>query len=188
MKKILLFFIILMTHFTINSPSCHAETAKGDCGVINGEHHSYTVCAPKGWIFDNQSGVSQGLHAVFYPAGSSWQNSSVVMYMNWAAKEDVIRNIDDLVKYNIERFKKNGSPNVKAQFIRKIKNEKDAKGQIWAFTGDKWGNYEWVCYFNEKRGIVMAVLSSRKKEDFESSRNAFIELSKSYSFVPNGAK
>ena len=70
---------------------------------------------------DNRSGVSKGIHAVFYPSGKTWQNSPVVMYVNWAAKDEVIKDIKSLVQFNIDRLKSNGSLNIKAEFQKKIK-------------------------------------------------------------------
>ena len=34
-------------------------------GIIFGKDHAYVLTAPKGWVLDNQSGVDQGIHAVF---------------------------------------------------------------------------------------------------------------------------
>ena len=50
-----------------------------DCGVIYGENHSFKLIAPSGWVLDNKSGVSQGIHAVFYKKGESWANAETVM-------------------------------------------------------------------------------------------------------------
>ncbi len=55
-------------------------------GIVYGDNHAFALSAPPGWVLDNESGVSQGLHAVFYPAGSSWSDSQVVMYANVVQK------------------------------------------------------------------------------------------------------
>lgn len=154
-----------------------------DCGMICGDYHSFFVCAPKGWVLDDRSGVSQGLHAVFYPSGMTWQNSPAVMYVNWAAKDKVIKDIKSLVQFNIDRFKANGSLNIKAEFQKKIKSEKEKECHIWKYSGDKWANHELVGYFEEDKGIVMVVMTSRNKSDFENAQQAFLELTKSYFFV-----
>src|SRR5579871_3436427 len=59
-----------------------------NAGIIYGTNHAYSLIAPKGWVLDNQSGISQGLYAVFYPKGSSWAKGSVVMYTNTGSKEE----------------------------------------------------------------------------------------------------
>src|SRR5271154_2921019 len=55
-------------------------------GLVYGKNHAFWVVAPKGWVLDNQAGVDQGLYAVFYPKGSSWKKSPVVMYANTTFK------------------------------------------------------------------------------------------------------
>ena len=188
MRRICSILFMLSLNMFVIGVAFSADSTNGNCGIIYGDKHSFSICAPKGWILDNRSGVPQGLHAVFYPEGKTWQNSNVVMYVNWALIDDEIKNIKDLVQLNVDRFKINGSPNIYAKFIDKVKNERKQIGELWEFTGDKWGNYERLCYFQEKNGIALLILSSRNKDDFESSKKALIELAKSYFFVTEDVK
>lgn len=187
--KSMYLILFLVCFFVFNIPMAFSEdSAGGDCGILYGEGYSFGICAPKGWVFDDQSGVSQGLPAVFYPEGKSWQDSSVVMYVNWAPKSSDIKNIKDLVQLNLDRFKEKGSKEVRATFIDRIENENKHIGEFWEFSGDKWGNSELLCYYEEENGIVMIVLSSRTKTDFDSSRDAFVELVRSYFYITEDAE
>ncbi len=154
-----------------------------NCGIIYGDHHAFSVCAPQGWVLDNTTGLRFGLHAIFYPKGSTWEKSDVVMYMNWAPKSKAIQNIKSLVDSNLSRFKKEGSPNVKAEFIKSIQTQKQKEGRIWEFTGNKWGAKERVCYFEEQHGIAIAVLSATHSSAFEGAKKAFASLYESYFFI-----
>jgi hypothetical protein len=183
MKQVLFIYFLLIVILCFSSDIFCDENEEGNCGLVYGDNHSFMICEPDGWILDNKSGVRQGLHAVFYPEGETWQSANAIMYMNWATKDEVIKNIEDLIQYNLTTFKKNGSQNVKAEFIKNISTTDNKEGQIWEYTGDQWGNYEWLCYYEEESGIAIAVLSSRTEKDFKSSKEAFIQLAKSYLFM-----
>jgi len=51
--------------------SAEASISEGGSGMLFGTDHAFYFTAPSGWILDNQSGVQQGLHMVFYPAGQT---------------------------------------------------------------------------------------------------------------------
>lgn len=52
------------------SPAVFAQE-EGGGGIVYGSEIGVLTSAPNGWIFDSKSGVSQGLHAVIYPEGST---------------------------------------------------------------------------------------------------------------------
>ena len=64
-----------------------AAAAKLQQGLVYGASHAFYVEAPQGWILDNTAGVNQGLHAVFYPGGSRWEDAAAVIYVNTAPRE-----------------------------------------------------------------------------------------------------
>jgi len=149
-------------------------------GIVYGKDHAFSVTAPKGWVLDNSSGVSQGLHAVFYPEGGSWENSTTVMYVNTASKE-VTGNetIESLISYD------------SLNFLRNIVNGeiKDLPNLI---TGDKkearvlgfiYSNFELVAYIDEPKIVSLITMTSRNEEDYKNSVDAFNELVKSYYFI-----
>ncbi len=76
MKKQLLVLALLMIILKIFSQE-DMQT-----GIIYGKNFAYSLTSPEGWILDNKSGVKQGLYAVFYKKGLSWQNAETVMYAN----------------------------------------------------------------------------------------------------------
>jgi hypothetical protein len=127
-------------------------------------------------VLDNESGAPQELYAVFYPVGSSWRTSLAVMYARGIVKDDQTKTIKAQVEHTLKEFKENGSPKVSARFIKGIGTEKGRKGNIYYFTGDKWGNYEAVAYFEEDKTINFIVLTSPTKEAFDSALKAFEEL------------
>ena len=160
------------------------ETSKdSNSGIIYGKNHAYTLTAPKGWVLDNRSGVKQGLHAVFYPQGSSWSDGVAVMYANVWQKENAKQTVQDIVDSDIQKFKEI-IPDLKVVNVEAVKLEKDRTAIVKYFTSEAKGqNFEAIAYINEEKLVVLIVLSSRTKKDFESSLPAFRELVGSYSFL-----
>ncbi len=152
-------------------------------GIIFGEDHVFSLEAPKGWVLDNESGLSMGLHAVFYPKGSTWKDSKIVAYARSRPLDDEVKNVEDQVASVIKHFHSTGHPDYEGKKAKTIETEGDQKGTIYHFSGDQWGNYEAVCYFTEKKTINYVVLNCRDKKSFEGALEAFEALGKSYLFI-----
>src|SRR4030088_993829 len=82
MMKFLAFVLLLVLCSISQAQQNTQKPADNNSGIIYGQDHVFVLTAPKGWVLDNKSGVSQGLQAVFYPEGSSWKSGTVVMYAN----------------------------------------------------------------------------------------------------------
>ncbi len=134
-------------------------------------------------MLDNESGVQQDAHAVFYPKGSNWKDSAIVAYACARLKTDKITTADDAAKAFVEDFHANGNPQYKAKRIKKITTTTGKEAVIYHFTGDKWGNSEAVAYYIEDKTINFVVLNSRDPKLFADSLGSFEALAKSYMFV-----
>ena len=151
-------------------------------GIIYGKNHAYALTAPKGWVLDNKSGVSQGLHAVFYPQNSSWKDGVSVMYANVWEKKSAEQTVNVIITSDIAEFKKK-SPDLKVEDAKAIELGKGKTATVRHFSNDTNGNSEAIAYIEEEKVVVLIILTSRTKKDFESSLSAFQELVGSYSFL-----
>jgi len=152
-------------------------------GIIYGNNHAFCLTAPNGWVLDNQAGVSQGLHAVFYKIGESWDKAETVMYANTALLEDSLhKTIDQLIKYDLDNFKNNYS-NIKVTDGKDIVIKENVIAKVKYLSGQSYGNYEAIAYIDAGKTGVMIILSSRTKSGFESSLEAFKDIVKSYIFI-----
>jgi hypothetical protein len=70
---------------------------------------------------------------------------------------------------------------------QKWPEKKRAKGSIYYFTGDKYGNYEAVAYFEGDKTIDFVVLTSQTEEAFKPALKPFEKLALSYVAVPDGS-
>jgi len=164
------------------------QTADKYGGLIYGEDHAYFLTEPDGWILDNQIGVSQGIHAVFYPEGTSWKDSDAVMYSRAVARPEGEEPIQAQVTNTIDVFKANGSPDSRAEFRKTITTDSGETGEIYYFTGDQWNNFEAVAYFPAPQTINFVVLTCRSREAFERSLPAFETVAESYRFVTDNVQ
>jgi hypothetical protein len=140
------------------------------------------LSAPNGWILDNKSGVNQGLYAVFYPIGSTWQNSIGIVYTKAIGKDSIYKNIEEYIRLDLEEFKKS-SPNISATLRSEIKLKDNKVAKIYEWLGDKWDNLESTAYINENKVIVIITFNSRNNKFYKSNYSKFIEIVQSYMFL-----
>lgn len=152
-------------------------------GMLFGEDFVFYMTAPSGWVLDNQSGVKQGTHMVFYPEGGTWENSPVVAYGNSTPLTDEIGSVEDFVKKTVQEFRQGGSFFIKSLKQKKISLAEGKKAEIYYFSGDQWANYEAVGYIREKKTINFLVYSARDKSVFEANLDKFFEILRSYKNV-----
>lgn len=179
MKKIFLFSLLVILS---GSLTLHSQTDSGRMGIVYGKNHAFAVGAPEGWTLDNKSGVSVGLHAVFYPLGENWSSAVTVMYCNTASKEvKETETIEKLIEYDINVFKNKSKADVTDSENLQTSDKKMAIVKNFYDSTNK--NYETVAYIDEKDVVVLLVLSSRNKEEFERSLESFRKLVSSYYFI-----
>jgi hypothetical protein len=152
-------------------------------GIIYGNNHAFGLTAPKGWVLDNQSGVKQGLYAVFYKKGESWEKATTVMYANTASLEDrAHRTLEELIKYDLNSFKKE-YPDIQITDEKDIAINSNLIAKVKYLSGKSYGNFEAMAYIDAGKTGVMLILSSRSKDGFQNSLSAFEALVKSYIFI-----
>src|SRR6185503_19573676 len=101
-KPILILFSALQVFILCSAQV--SEQGQFPAGIIYGPKAAYKIDAPKNWILDNKSGISQGLPCVLYVNGYTWQTSPVIMYAKIAGTN--FENIDSFIAFAIKEFKK----------------------------------------------------------------------------------
>ena len=150
-------------------------------GWVHGPDHCFYFTAPDGWVSDNVSGADEGSPMVFYPKGSTWANSPIAIYTRITTKNTDVRSIQDQVEHTLRYFKSAyKSPNIKATKVKSLKIKNGNFGEIYEYSGDRWGNRELVAYVDSKNTINFFVLNSQKKNDYAKGKEALLRLVKSY--------
>lgn len=175
--------LVCLLSLTLASLPVSALIQEAGLGIVYGADHAFSLTAPKGWMLDNESGVKQGLHAVFYPKGKTWKNSPVIAYARSRPRTKEIQTAEDAVKDVVAMFHREGSPGYKARKDGTLATASGKKADIYIFTGDEWGNSEAVAYFVEEKTINFVVYNGRNADDFQKSLNSFKALAKSYMFM-----
>ena len=162
-----------------------ALTARAGDGHVSGKNHCYAFTAPPGWVMDADAGKEQGIPMVFYPEQSSWDEATTAIYTRQAefvgGAADDKQKIQGQVERALTRLRtSNDSPDSKATFVQVVEAKGGAKGELWKFTGDKFGNTELVAYFVGRATLNFFVMSSRDAGDFERSIPVLLSLAESY--------
>ena len=157
-----------------------AKSDDMNTGIVYGNKHAFALTAPKGWVLDNSSGVSQGLHAVFYPKRSSWEKGTTVMYANVAVLDTFInKDFIAVLEYDTSNFRTK-SPNIIIVEKDTIVTKSKTPARVFYFSNDRNGNYEAVCYIGEKTAVIMLIMSSKTAKEFNKYLPKYAELVKSY--------
>jgi len=170
------------------SPSDSTEAGGGkkpndNCGLLYGKDHSLMFCAPDGWVLDNGILNDQGIYAVFYPAGSNFQDakdSGTFMYFNVVGRapdETVAKMMDDDAKQA-----QHDAPAAVVVQADPIKVS-DVSVPVLRFAPGAFDRYEAVAYIGEEKVLVMAVISSKNVAIFKKDYPAFVQLVQSYKFL-----
>jgi hypothetical protein len=177
--------LLFVSLFLPTIPAFSTTTDDGmNAGIIYGKDHSYMLSAPKGWVLDNQSGVNQGLYAVFYPKGSSWAKGSVVMYTNTGSKKKKGQEtFEKMIANDVANYRDNRNTKQILDGLPIITKDGKRTALVKYFLGDKTGNYEACAYIDESKIVSFVVLTARNQKEFEANLPAFKELVQSYFFI-----
>ena len=174
--------ISLVLGFSLALSNAFAGITEEGRGMLFGGDHAFFVKAVPGWVLDNQSGVNQGLHMVFYPKGESWANSPVIIYGRVVPKSKA-HTVEDQIKQTVKDFHNNGSPDYVAERQQSLQLPNGKPVELCYFSGDKWGNYEAGAYFEERETINFLIFNARTKESYKKYLADFHEIALSYSNV-----
>ncbi|MBI2339533.1 MAG: hypothetical protein HYU99_04070 [Deltaproteobacteria bacterium] len=162
-----------------------ADTKEGkNGGIVYGENHSFMVRAPAGWFLDNSS-RPEGLVAVVYPVGSSWDKSPARMYTNVVHKSNKENaTLEKTINSDIEDFRKK-APEISITEGGLVNTYDGKSARIRNFLKDDYGNYESVAYIDEEKVIVLIVLSARSEAEWKKAFPSFRNFVGSYRYLTN---
>jgi hypothetical protein len=140
-------------------------------GVVYSGKLGVMLSAPKGWVLDNKSGVSQGTHAVMYPKGSSWRNAPEVIYVTvheMAPGETLL----DLITRDIAKFKKEFL-GIKVEELEPVALRNGKAAFVRSYSGGAYPSFECVAYAQYGTGAAVYVLTCRTQAGYEKTADLF---------------
>ncbi len=177
MSRRFAFLLIAVSLALLSAPDASIASPQGQLegsGIPYGDEIGALVHAPKGWIFDNQSGVSQGLHCVMYPQGFSWRTAREVIYVS-IGKLKTGESLADFVAKDAEDFRTK-SPAIEIVALEPISLVTGEVAEVRRFTGDQFGNHECVAYAQLGDSVASFSLSCRSKDGYEKSVGPFKDM------------
>ncbi len=173
-------FIFLIHGFVINP--ILAQTSKPE--TVYGPSCTYKFIPPNGWLIDKESGKAEAL-AVFYPIGSTWVYSDIVMYTNYVPFKSEYKTVNDIVNIDI-----NDAAMSHKTISIEHKYDISAGGTILAqlvyYTGfvmDGKTMYQANAYIPTPNGCVVLILSSSYKSIFYDTLSIFEKTVATFIFV-----
>ena len=158
----------------------HSEIVENGKGIPHGVNYVFLLSAPKNWLFDNESGVSQGVHAMMYPKNHTFKTAKVVIYagailkINNSFVDSINNKLDELMKTcDASDFNKTG--------IYKTKCKRDAV--TLEFYNHKFNNHEMFAFIDTPKMVCTIIMASKNKTVFENSKKSFIDVIGSFEFI-----
>lgn len=159
----------LLFLFLLFSPPVHSEAVLEGAGILYGSSTGFVLGAPPGWIFDNSSGVNDGLYCVMYPKGSSWDTFRILIYGQIYGADG--GSLEQYIKKNIKIIQKM-SPDLKWKIGKKFKANGAYPAIIVDFAGFIDNSMERTAYLYYKDTILMVVMTTKVPGLMKKHRNA----------------
>jgi hypothetical protein len=153
-----------------------------DGTILLGPHYSFILKEPAGWVLDGATAKSQDLDAVLYREGSSWKDAVAVMYARVIQKDQEKATMERVITEDVKDFLKQ-SRESKVSESPELETRDKKRAIVKRFYDAANKNYESVAFIDEPKVVVILALSSRNKDEFEKSLQAFKALVGSYFFV-----
>jgi hypothetical protein len=176
-SKRLAWLIVAMSVWAVGltlAPPVWAQAVLEGSGIPYSKEIGALVHAPKGWIFDNQSGVSQGVHCVMYPRGTTWRTASEVIYVTIGELASG-QALEGFVAADVEEFRKK-SPGLEVVTLDPVGLASGQESLVRRFRGDPFGNHECIAYAQLGGSVAVFVLSCRTSEGYEKSVGPFRDM------------
>ena len=143
--------------------------------VFNGEDFVWFVSAPDGWALSCIAGEHPEVPIALWPASSTWETASAVLYISPTARSGPDRSLQEVVTSEVARFRRD-NPTVTVIEAAPIQTKGEGAATVRHYSGDRWGNFEAVAYIDTKGPVAVVVLSTKNEADFKRSYAAFETL------------
>jgi len=146
-------------------------------GILTGRNHAYTLTAPKGWVLDDEAWADQGIHAIFYPRGSSPKSDKIAYTRFFSAHK---RGAEGRADADLEEFKQKNS-GIKIEVLPSMKTRSGLKAVIRSTHDQR--SAEWLAYIEAPTGVIFISMLAKNPKDLPSLRQPFDELVESCTWL-----
>jgi hypothetical protein len=176
---------ILLAFLLVSVQSVAYDLGKFPAGIVYGPKAAFEICAPKDWVLDNSSGLSQGLHCVLYPKEETWGKSPVVMYAKIASPEYPHK--DGFIRFAIDFFKKD-DPKFSYTKLVDGKTKEGFEYTIYEYIRPSHSHYERVVYVQLPEAVAYIVYSSFNDKTYKAYIEKLDEVVNTFRYRPDHIK
>lgn len=161
-------------------------------GYVYSDSIVYMLNAPKGWVFDNKSGLPQYLPAVFYPKTSSFATAATIMYSNYTmvGKQSMYKSLQKVIQKDSLQHKENAPATVITKLPQQIisKRQKTVATLINYKNAGNLTTEEITAYILYNNRVVIITMSAPNNAAYETNKFEFFSLVKSFVYISDYPK
>jgi hypothetical protein len=151
--------------------------AQADCGIVYGKDWAFAFSTPTKWSSLCGAERLAGVPVAFWPVGSTFENSTAVMYVNVSTKDEP--SLEKFVRFSQGQFRRQ-APKVAFAPLKPIEGIPQLRVLHFSASGDPGGNVERLAYVEGPTAYFIVVLSARTPKALEQAQPAFRELLQSF--------
>lgn len=176
------FKLVDSEHERGNHDNEHDKPAPLSSGIVHGPKAAFEIKAPQGWLLDNQSGNSMGLHCVLYPEGFKWEDQKLFMYAKIASPEH--SNAEDFAAWAVSHMQKQPDG---LKYTR-IEDGKTTEGRSFFINEYRrirgYRRPERAVYVQLPDAVAYIVLTAENDELFDKYKDALKETAELLTYMP----
>lgn len=149
--------------------------------IVYGQHHTFVVDVPHGWRKDSNALKDEGICALFYRPGFTFENAPVILYVNTADPDSA--GPDSFIAHDLDRFRRE-APRLIVKPQRALRAGDGS--QVRVFRLEHAGGpttSELVGYLALPTVTVVFVASAKTPADLDRDAPAFAALVGSYAWM-----
>ena len=162
--------LLLMASFLLafgqQTETVRQKDENGGSPLLYVDGGGFFIDTPKDWIIDRQVGEQLGTCCVFYPKGSTWGDSTVVMYPSIVKKGPGKQSAREFMESDLAEFRKH-DPGMSYEDAEDFPLKLKRVARIRMFYDVNHGSSEAVAYVEEEKIIAVVVVSSKTKKDLK---------------------
>jgi hypothetical protein len=176
-------YLVLLSLILPAEPGRAAPASPSDSTslIVYGRHHAFFVDVPHGWRKDSNALKDEGVCALFYRPGFTFENAPVILYVNTADPDSA--GPDSFIAHDLDRFRQD-SPRLIVRPQRALRAGDGSEVKV--FRLEHAGGpttAELVGYLAAPTVTVIFVASARTPANLDRDAPAFAALVGSYGWM-----
>ena len=158
-------------------PESAAQGLPDNANVLYGDNYLFSVATPANWDVDTEVGKAHGIDAVFFPAGTPWQDSVRMYPQIWQKGQDL--DLAKVIAQDLEQYVQS-HPGLQAVDATPIALGESGPATVRHFSSSNPDSHEAVAYIDRDRTVVVLVLHADDRAAFDQFLPTFESWVQSY--------